>query len=79
MPIVTVNLVEGRSPEQIEGMIAEVSDALVRSLDAPIETVRIMVNEMPSYGFGIAGRPARVVMAERQAAAAQSADGEENA
>lgn len=68
MPIVTVNLMEGRSPEQIEHMIAEVSDALVRSLDAPIETVRIMVNEMPSYGFGIAGRPARVVMAEREEA-----------
>ncbi|MDE0369225.1 MAG: 2-hydroxymuconate tautomerase family protein [bacterium] len=71
MPIVTVNLMEGRSPEQIENMIAEVSDALVRSLDAPIETVRIMVNEMAPYGFGIAGRPARVVMAEREAAAAQ--------
>ena len=69
MPIVTVNLMEGRSPEQIEDMIAEVSDALVRSLDAPIETVRIMVNELAPYGFGIAGRPARLVMAERQAAA----------
>ena len=68
MPIVTVNLVEGRSPEQIERMIAEVSDALARSLDAPIETVRIMVNEMAPHGFGIAGRPARVVMAERQPA-----------
>lgn len=68
MPIVTVNLMEGRPPEQIESMIAEVTDALVRSLDAPVETVRIMVNEMAPYGFGIAGRPARVVMAERQAA-----------
>ncbi|MCE2529608.1 MAG: 2-hydroxymuconate tautomerase family protein [Acidimicrobiia bacterium] len=68
MPIVTVNLMEGRSPEQIENMIAEVSEALVRSLDAPIETVRIMVNEMAPYGFGIAGRSARLVMAERQAA-----------
>ncbi|MDE0139630.1 MAG: tautomerase family protein [bacterium] len=72
MPIVTVNLMEGRSPEQIENMIAEVSDALVRSLDAPIETVRIMVNEIAPYGFGIAGRPARVVMAERQAAGGQT-------
>lgn len=79
MPIVTVNLVEGRSPEQIEGMIAEVSDALVRSLDAPIETVRIMVNEVPSYGFGIGGRLARVVMAERREAAQQSDGREGNA
>ena len=36
MPIVTVNLLEGRSPEQIEGMIAAVAEALVHSLDAPI-------------------------------------------
>ena len=79
MPIVTVNLVEGRSPEQIERMIAEVSDALARSLDAPIETVRIMVNEMAPHGFGIAGRPARVVMAERRAAAAQPVGGEDRA
>lgn len=76
MPIVTVNLMEGRSPEQIESMIAEVTDALVRSLDAPVETVRIMVNELAPHGFGIAGRPARVVMAERQAADAQPASTE---
>ncbi|MXZ07570.1 MAG: 2-hydroxymuconate tautomerase [Acidimicrobiia bacterium] len=77
MPIVTVNLLEGRSPEQIEGMIAAVSEALVRSLDAPIETVRVMVNELQPHGFGIAGRPAYQVMAERRAAAGQSEPEEE--
>jgi len=77
MPIVTVNLLEGRSPEQIEDMIAEVSKALVRSLDAPIETVRVMVNELQPHGFGIAGRPASQVKAERQAALDRSEPEEE--
>jgi len=75
MPIVTVNVLEGRSPERIEKMIAEVSEAAARSLDAPIETVRVMVNEMPAHTFGIGGRPASVVMAERRAAAASAKAG----
>lgn len=59
MPIVTVNMMEGRSDEQKEQMIAEVSDALVRSLGAPIESVRVLINEMPKQHFGIAGQSAK--------------------
>ncbi|RTE65506.1 4-oxalocrotonate tautomerase family protein [Amphritea opalescens] len=59
MPIVTVNMMEGRSDEQKERMIAEVSDALVRSLGAPIESVRVLINEMPKQHFGIAGQSAK--------------------
>ncbi len=69
MPIITVNLLEGRPAEMIEKMIADVSEAAATSLGAPLDTVRVMVNEMPDYGFGIGGRPASVVMAERRAAA----------
>ena len=69
MPIITVNVLEGRSPERIKRMIAEVSEAAARSLDAPLDTVRIIVNEMPPHMFGIGGRPAPEVMAERRAAA----------
>ena len=70
MPIITVNVLEGRSPERIKKMIAEVSEAAARSLDAPLDTVRIIVNELPPHTFGIGGRPAPEVMAERRAAAA---------
>ena len=74
MPIITVNVLEGRSPERIRRMIAEVSEAAARSLDAPLDTVRVIVNEMPPHTFGIAGRPAPEVMAERRAAASTGAD-----
>ena len=59
MPIVTVNMMEGRSDEQKERMIEEVSDALSRTLDAPKESVRIMINEMPKQHFGIGGTSAK--------------------
>lgn len=59
MPIVTVNMMEGRSDEQKERMIEEVSDALSRTLDAPKESVRVMINEMPKQHFGIGGTSAK--------------------
>lgn len=57
MPIVQVNLVEGRSPEQIAGMIRGVSQAIADSLDAPIESVRVIVNEMAEHQYGVGGAP----------------------
>ncbi|WP_432472409.1 4-oxalocrotonate tautomerase [Amphritea sp. HPY] len=59
MPIVTVNIMEGRSDEQKERMIDEVSEALSRTLDAPKESVRVMINEMPKQHFGIGGSSAK--------------------
>ncbi|GGK76521.1 2-hydroxymuconate tautomerase [Amphritea balenae] len=59
MPIVTVNIMEGRSDEQKERMIDAVSDALASSLDAPKESVRVMINEMPKQHFGIGGQSAK--------------------
>ena len=40
MPIAQINILEGRTDEQTEALIKEVSEAIVRSLDAPIESVR---------------------------------------
>ena len=65
MPIVTISMMEGREPEKIEKMIAAVSDAVAISLDAPLETVRVMVNEMQEHQWGVGGKPMRVVREER--------------
>ncbi len=56
MPIAQINIVEGRTDEQKERLIHEVTDAIVRSLGAPVESVRIILNEMPRQHFGIAGQ-----------------------
>ncbi len=57
MPIAQINIIEGRSNEQKEMLIREVTDAISRSLDAPVESVRIILNEMPKQHFGIGGQP----------------------
>lgn len=59
MPIAQINIVEGRTDEQKETLIREVSDAISRSLDAPLESVRVIINEMPRQHFGIAGQSAK--------------------
>ncbi len=55
MPIVQVNMMEGRSDEQKEAVIREITEALVRAVDAPRESVRVLINEMPKQHFGIGG------------------------
>ncbi|OZC37029.1 2-hydroxymuconate tautomerase [Marinobacter vinifirmus] len=59
MPIAQINILEGRADEQKEALIHEVTDAIVRSLDAPVESVRVIINEMPKQHFGIAGQSAK--------------------
>ncbi|GAA3525930.1 2-hydroxymuconate tautomerase [Zobellella aerophila] len=61
MPIVQVNMMEGRSDQQKEAVIEEVTAALMRSLDAPRESVRVLINELPRQHFGIGGRSAKAL------------------
>ncbi len=48
MPIVQIHMMEGRSDAQKEAVIREVTEALARALDAPKESVRVLINEMPN-------------------------------
>ena len=66
MPLVHIDLVEGRSQTQIQNMIVAVSEAISTSLDAPITSVRIVVNEMEPHQYGVAGKPWPVVVEERR-------------
>lgn len=66
MPIVQVSLMEGRPEEKIEQMISAVSEAVSNSLEAPIETVRVIVYEMRPHQYGVGGKPYRVVQEERK-------------
>ncbi|GGB87222.1 hypothetical protein GCM10011352_11430 [Marinobacterium zhoushanense] len=59
MPIAVVHIMEGRSEEKKERLIAEVSEAIARSLDAPLESVRVLITEMPKEHFGIGGVSAK--------------------
>jgi 4-oxalocrotonate tautomerase len=51
-------MMEGRSEQQVEAMIQAVTEAIHRTLDAPIEAVRVLVDEVPKTHWGIAGQTA---------------------
>jgi 4-oxalocrotonate tautomerase len=55
MPLVQVTLIEGRSPERKERLIAELTDAVVRAIEAPRENVRVVLNEVPDTHWGTGG------------------------
>ncbi|MFP5423275.1 MAG: 2-hydroxymuconate tautomerase [Gammaproteobacteria bacterium] len=61
MPIAQLYILEGRTDEQKETLIRQVSEAMANSLDAPIERVRVIITEMPKNHFGIGGEPASKV------------------
>ncbi|HEX6056446.1 MAG TPA: 2-hydroxymuconate tautomerase [Intrasporangium sp.] len=51
MPFIEITLVEGRSPEQLRSLISNVTRAAVESVDAPIESVRVVLREVPPTHF----------------------------
>jgi 4-oxalocrotonate tautomerase len=59
MPVIQANLIEGRSDEMKERLIEELTEACMRALDAPQESVRVIINEMPKQHFGIGGVSAK--------------------
>ncbi|MDR8993897.1 2-hydroxymuconate tautomerase [Burkholderia multivorans] len=59
MPIAHLYILEGRDDEKKERLIAEVSEAICRSLDAPHESVQVIITEMPKEHFGIGGQSAK--------------------
>lgn len=46
MPIVQIQVIEGRKQEQIQNLISNVTDAVAKSLDVDVERVRVLVNEI---------------------------------
>jgi 4-oxalocrotonate tautomerase len=73
MPLVQVSLAAGRSPEQLRRLIHELHGAVVRSVDADPERVRVILNEVPPTHWATGDR----TLAERAAARRAAAGGEE--
>ena len=72
MPIIQVNVAEGRTVEQKLAAFAAITDAVVRTLDVQPEQVRILIIEVKDENFAIAGE----TMAMRAArASAKSGQG----
>jgi len=59
MPIMMIHMIEGRTQEQKENFIAALTDAAEATWQAPRESVRVLLQEMPKEHFGIAGISAK--------------------
>lgn len=55
MPIINVQILEGRPPEKVEELIENLTDTVVKTLDAPRENIRVLVSEVPKTHWGIGG------------------------
>lgn len=55
MPYVTVKMIEGRTDEQKRALVKEVSEAVSRTVNAPVENVTVFIEEMPKNHYGVAG------------------------
>jgi 4-oxalocrotonate tautomerase len=55
MPIIHVNMYEGRSVDQKRKMVVAMTDAVVKSLDVKPEAVRIIIHDLPKHNIAVAG------------------------
>ena len=55
MPIVQVNLLEGRTIDQKKKLVANLTEAVVKSLDVKPDAVRIILQEMAKQDYAIGG------------------------
>jgi 4-oxalocrotonate tautomerase len=58
MPIVRIDVMEGRPLETLQRLIVQVTETVAQVLDTPADRVRVIVNEVPPDLWGIGGVPA---------------------
>ena len=55
MPIVTIKMIEGRTDEQKRALVEEVTQAVSKTVNAPIENVSIIIEETSKGHYATAG------------------------
>lgn len=65
MPIFQIQIIEGRSEEQIKKLIEEVTDAAVKNLLVNPQQVRVIVTEIPSSHWGVGGITMKEIKEQR--------------
>lgn len=64
MPTIETFIVQGYSDLQKERLITSLTSAVVESIDAPIDSVRVFLTELAPGNFGIGGRTIANMRAE---------------
>ena len=55
MPLIEIHLLEGRSAEQKKKLLASVTQAVAESIDAPLQSIRVWINEFSGDDYMAAG------------------------
>ena len=55
MPLIEIHLVKGRTDEQKKALLASVTRAVQESIGAPLETIRVWVQEFAPTEYMTAG------------------------
>ena len=64
VPFIEVTLAEGRTPEQLGRLVLALTQAAMEAIDAPAESVRVVLREVPPTHWAVGG----VTLAERRSA-----------
>lgn len=57
MPFIDVTMIEGRSNTVKAELIAKLTQAAAETTGAPIETIRVVLREVPGHHWGVGGAP----------------------
>lgn len=56
MPVIRVEMFKGRTPEQKQAMVREVTDAFVRTAGGTPESVHIVITDVEKSDWAVAGK-----------------------
>lgn len=57
MAVVSITIIEGRDRETKNRLIGRLTDAVVETLDAKPQQVRVVINEVGDGDYAVAGQP----------------------
>ena len=55
MPLIHIELIEGRTQEQLKNLVADVTDAVTKNTGAPAEHVHVVLGEMRKDRYSVGG------------------------
>lgn len=57
MAVVNITIIEGRDRETKDVLIRRLTDAVIETLDAKPQQVRVIINEVKDGDYGVGGNP----------------------
>jgi 4-oxalocrotonate tautomerase len=55
MPIVRIDMLEGRTPERKAELLRRITETIVATLEVKPEQVRVLLSEFPAEHWGVGG------------------------